>query len=146
MKTIALRFSDNFSTEKGTIEEHKDLITSLGYAWYGKLGSKVSSTVANEIMTSSDPKILLIHSGKIGRYWAHIDKISFDVPTKRGIPKYYRHNADKFRTWFRVTSIEAACRDILGKCVVSSSGRPLSEVSKYSMSPYFIINVEGDNE
>lgn len=69
-------------------------------------------------------------------------KIQYDIPTKSEIPEYYRDNAGIFKTWFRVVKIEEAPKNVLGNCVVASSQRLLSEVSKSSMSPYFIINVE----
>ena len=93
-------------------------------------------------MENENPRILLIHSGKTGRYWAYIKKLQYDIPTKSEIPEYYRDNAGIFKTWFRVVKIEEAPKSVLGNCVVASSQRPLSEVSKSSMSPYFIINVE----
>lgn len=142
--TVALRFADTFAPSEGTIQAHQSLIDEKGYVWYGKLGAAVSSKVASEILTNEVPRILLIHSGKTGRYWAYIEKIQYEVPTKQDIPSYYRDNAGVFKTWFKVTRIEEASKGILGACTVASSGRPLSEVSKSSMSPYFIINVEGE--
>lgn len=50
MRTIALRFSNNFAPGKGTIGAHNHVIDELGYAWYGKLGSKISTKVADDIM------------------------------------------------------------------------------------------------
>ena len=44
-KTIALRFSDNFAPEIGTIAAHNTMIGLNGYVWYGKLGSRVSKKV-----------------------------------------------------------------------------------------------------
>lgn len=140
--TVALRFADTFAPAEGTIRAHQSLIDEKGYVWYGKLGVAVSSKVANEILTNDVPRILLIHSGRTGRYWAYIEKIQYDVPPKQDIPSYYRDNAGIFKTWFKVTRIEEASKGILGMCTVASSSRPLSEVSKSSMSPYFIINVE----
>ena len=136
--TVALRFADTFAPSEGTIQAHQNMIDKQGFVWYGKLGAAVSSKVANLIMENENPRILLIHSGKAGRYWAYIKKI----PTKSEIPEYYRDNAGIFKTWFRVVKIEEAPKNILGNCVVASSQRLLSEVSKSSMSPYFIINVE----
>ena len=98
----------------------------------------------DEIMKYDNPKILLIHSGKTGRYWAYIDKIQHEIPEREFIPEYYRANASTFKTWFKINSIVPAAKDVLSKCVVASSQRPLAEVSKSSMSPYFIINVEGE--
>ena len=37
MRTIALRFSNNFAPEAGTIVEHQEIIAELGFVWYGKL-------------------------------------------------------------------------------------------------------------
>lgn len=82
MNTIALRFADNFAPDMGTIAAHSELIEKYGYVWYGKLGSAVSQKVIDEIMNNNIPKILLIHSGKTGRYWAYIEKIQHEIPDK----------------------------------------------------------------
>ena len=52
MKTIALRFSDNFAPLDGTIAEHKKMIELNGYVWYGKLGLKVSASERNRFRVS----------------------------------------------------------------------------------------------
>ena len=142
MKTIALRFSENFAPDSGTINAHQHLIGLLGYVWYGKLGAPVSAKVIEEIMQNDDPKILLIKSGKQDRYWAHIVEISRTLPPLSEIPEYYRDISEKFMCWFKVLSFENASREIMSKCFVASSNRSLSEVSRYSMSPYFIITHE----
>lgn len=140
--TVALRFADTFAPAEGTIQAHQELIDENGFVWYGKLGVAVSSKVSSGILSNEVPRILLIHSGKTGRYWAYVEKIQYDVPPKQEIPAYYRENAGVFKTWFKIIRIEEASKGILGACTVASSNRPLSEVSKSSMSPYFIINVE----
>ena len=140
MKTIALRFSNNFAPEAGTIAEHQKLIDELGYVWYGKLGSRISSKVKDDILAIEDPRILLIHSGSTGRYWAYIDKIQNEVPSLEGIPSYYRDQAKGFSTWFKVKRFQEAPRNVLSKCSVASSGALLSIASRHSMSSYFIIN------
>jgi len=142
MKTISLRFSENFAPECGTIAAHQQLIDLLGYVWYGKLGTPISAKVAEEIMQNEDPMILLIHSGKQDRYWAHIKAASRVVPPLNEIPEYYRNMSEKFKCWFKVTALEKASREVLSQCYVDSSGNSLSAVSMHSMSPYFIINYE----
>lgn len=132
MKTIALRFSNKFVPACGTIEVHNELIREKGYVWYGKLGNKIATGVFEEILGNDGPRILLIHSGAANRYWAYVDKIQHDIPEKDDIPAYYRNDADKFKTWFRVIKFENALRDIMSKYTVTS---------KYSMSPYFKITV-----
>lgn len=146
MKTIALRFSENFSPEAGTIAAHQQLIESLGYVWYGKLGAAISAKVVEEIMNCEDPKILLINSGKQDRYWAHITEVSRSLPPLNEIPEYYRDISEKFKCWFKVNLFEDAPRSIMSQCHVASSNSLLSEASKHSMSPYFIINYEEASE
>ena len=146
MRTIALRFSNNFAPESGTIAEHQKLIDELGYVWYGKLGSKVSLSVISQILDNQKPRVLLIHSGATRRYWAYIDAIQKDTPDPAAIPEYYRDNAHLFKTWFHVIRIEDAAKDVLSKCTVVSSGASLSQASRHSMSPYFIIDYAERNE
>ncbi|HUM83074.1 MAG TPA: hypothetical protein PLN48_04765 [Lachnospiraceae bacterium] len=139
MKTVALRFSNKFAPECGTIEAHNELIQKNGYVWYGKLGNKIAASVFLEILDNDNPRILLIHSGATNRYWAYIDQIQHEIPEKSDIPAYYRDDAEKFKTWFRVIRFENAPRDIMAKCTVASSGQELGIASKHSMSPYFKI-------
>jgi hypothetical protein len=139
MKTIALRFSNKFAPDCGTIEAHNELIQKNGYVWYGKLGNRIAASVFDEILGNDEPRILLIHSGAANRYWAYVDKIQHDIPERDDIPEYYRDDADKFRTWFRVIKFEDAPRDIMSKCTMTSSGQELGIASKHSMSPYFKI-------
>ena len=142
MKTIALRFGEHFSPECGTIAAHQQIIDELGYVWYGKMGNPVATRIVDELLKLDDTKILLINSGKADRYWAHVSDIKKETPEQEGIPSYYRENTDKFKTWFKVISFEPAPKDIMSKCYVVSSGAVLGEVSKHSMSPYFIIRYD----
>lgn len=139
MKTIALRFGEHFSPDCGTIAAHQQLIDDLGYVWYGKMGNPVAARIMEELKEQEDTKILLINSGKVDRYWAHVAEISKETPPMEGIPEYYRDLTERFKTWFKITKFELAPRDIMSKCYVASSGNALGEVSKHSMSPYFII-------
>lgn len=142
MKTIALRYSENFAPDEGTILAHQKLIDLNGFVWYGKLGAPISTRVAQEILKNEDPKILLIHSGKQDRYWAHISEVSRDLPPLKDFPEYYRAIREKFKCWFRVKSFEKAPKEIMSQCYVASSNSILSDSSKHSMSPYFIIIVK----
>lgn len=139
MKTVALRFSNKFAPACGTIEAHNELIREHGYVWYGKLGNKIAVSVFDEILGNEDPRILLIHSGAANRYWAYVDEIQQDIPVRDDIPAYYRDEAEKFKSWFRVIKFEDAPRDFMSKCTVASSGQELGIASKHSMSPYFKI-------
>lgn len=139
MKTIALRFSENFSPDGGTIKAHMEIINKNGYVWYGKMGSRISDKVRREILKDSCD-ILLIRSGHSERYWAKVIEIADCPSEKEFVPEYYREEIDLFHTWFKVVSFTEAPKDIMSKCMVSSSKQLLGIVSKHSMSPYFVID------
>ncbi len=145
MKTIALRFSDNYAPKEGMIFHHNYLIEKYGYVWYGKFGNAVSKEIINGQLESDDPKFLLIKSGGIDRYWVHFDKYVQDTPEVDKIPEYYRNNAKDIKCWFRITRFEKADKDVLSKCFVLSSGDCLSTASKHSMNPYFKIEYRGES-
>ena len=144
MKTIALRFSDKFAPLSGTIAEHRKVISEKGFVWYGKLGTPVSDRICAELLKNEKPRILLIHSGKVARYWVYINMILKETPPLNEIPTYYRNQANNFQTWFRVVRIEDADKRVMAACTVSSSGASVSAVSRISMSPYFIIEYSED--
>ena len=146
MNTIALRFGEHFAPECGTIAAHQEIIDKYGYVWYGKMGTVVGKSVAEDIMNNEQPFIVLIQSGKTGRYFAYVEEIKFETPELDKIPEYYRNNNDNFKTWFKVTSIVDAPKNVLSQCFVRSSGRPVGEVSRHSMSPYFIIEYREGGE
>ena len=142
MKTIALRFSDRFAPPDGTIKAHQDVIHEKGCVWFGKLGLPVSDKAIEYICNNERTRILLIHSGRTERYWAYVNAIQKECPPIDLIPAYYRENASKFHTWFQVSTFENAQKDVLSKCRVLSSGQSLSLVSRHSMCPYYIIEIE----
>ena len=139
MKTIALRFAENFAPECGTINAHQQVIDTIGHVWYGKMGSPISSKMIEVLKEQSSPRILLIHSGKAMRYWAFISDVQRETPPLKEIPEYYRYSTEKFKTWFKIIRFEQAPKDVMSKCYVASSKSMLNEASKHSMSPYFII-------
>ena len=140
MRTVALRFAENFAPDEGTIAAHEAVIRQLGYVWYGKMGAALSDKASADLMANDEPRILLIHSGSTGRFWAYIDSLQRETPDLDAIPNYYRSRAGDFGYWFRVRRFEPAPKDVMGTCVVPSSGNLLSIASRRSMSPYFIID------
>lgn len=143
MRTVALRFAENFAPDCGTIVAHQGLIDKLGHVWYGKLGTPVSFKTAGEILDNDDPRFLLIHSGGQNRWWVHIEKIQRETPPLEEIPEYYRNSAEDFGCWLKVKRFEPADKTVMSQCVVASSGKVLSSASRHSMSPYFIIEFSG---
>lgn len=142
MFTVALRFTEKFAPAVGTVSAHQSVIDSLGYVWYGKMGTPLSSKVRSMIMDNDEPRILLIQSGGSSRYWAYCTEITTEQPTTDGVPEYYRDKISMVKTWFKVVRFEKADKRIMSKCYVCSSGTMLTVASQRSMSPYFIIEVK----
>lgn len=140
MRTIALRFSDNYAPEEGMIYHHEKLVKQNGFVWYGKFGNKISKEIIMEQLKNEDPKFLLIKSGGTERYWVHFIEYSETKPDSEYIPQYYRENSEDIKCWFKIINFERAEKNILSKCFVISSGDSLSVASKHSMNPYFKIN------
>lgn len=139
MYSIALRFAEKFSPEEGTIKAHQRIIDEKGFVWYGKMGNTVSDSNISKVLSQENPRILLIHSGGTERYWAYISDIKKERPPVEDFPEYYRNMADKFKTWFCVRKFEMAEKGVMAKCIVASSKASLSNASRHSMSPYFLI-------
>ena len=144
MKTIALRFADNYAPKEGTIKLHEDVINQKGYVWYGKFGNSLSQKNIDMLLEMTEKKFLLIKSGCQERYWVYFDEIKkYDIDCE-AIPEYYRKDRDRVKCWFKVTKFEKADMKVMSKCFVVSNGSLLSNSSKYSMSPYFIIDYKGE--
>lgn len=137
--SIALRFADTFAPSEGTIAAHEKIIARQGYVWFGKFGTPIARSKVRLVLDQNDPKILLIHSGHDDRWWASVSAIERDAP-ETGYPAYYGDDLSKFHCWFRITRLEKAFPNVMSQWVVPSSGKPLSEASRYSMSPYFFIS------
>ena len=144
MKTIALRFSDNYAPKEGMIYHHNELLKKYGFVWYGEFGGKVSKDIVREQLNEKEPRFLLIKSGTPDRYWIYYtDFLIDDTPELKYIPSYYRSEASKISCWFKIIKIEKAEKDIMSKCIVISSGDILSNASKHCMNPYFKIEYKG---
>lgn len=142
MYSIAFRYTEKFAPDEGTIKAHQKFIDDNGFVWYGKMGNPVSDSNIDKVMSQENPRILLIQSGGTDRYWACISSIRKEQPVDRDYPEYYRNLEAKFRTWFCITRFELAEKGIMSKCIVSSSKAVLSNASRHSMSPYFLIEYE----
>lgn len=144
MRTIALRFSESFSPSCGTISAHQNIIDSLGYVWYGKLGLPLSNNNIETMLHQTDPKFLLINREVTECYWVHFDSISTKMPLPDEYPSYYGNKVVRMETWFRVVLFEPVPIEIISHCVIVSSGKSLNESFRKSLNPCFIIEYKED--
>jgi len=145
MKTIALRFSDSFAPEEGTIELHKRILNKNGAVWYGNFGHKVSEKIIKEQLKLDDPKFILIKSNSKDYYWVHFSDYLINAePPHKFIPKYYQDKSNMIKSWFKIKKIEKITEDEINKCYVISSGDLLIDSCNKCMTSYFKIEYKGD--
>lgn len=137
--TIALRYGENFAPKCGTIVAHQKIIDEIGHVWFGKLGKRVSTNILNRFHEEPINTILLVGSGTTERYWAYVVDAIRETPTLNEIPEYYRHRADDFNSWFKITKFVRASKDVLSRCTLLSSGKLLSNAARHSMGSFFVI-------
>ena len=137
--TIALRYGENFAPKCGTIAAHQEIIDKIGHVWFGKLGRRVSTSLLNRFHEEPINAILLVGSGTVERYWAYVIDAMRETPTLNEIPEYYRHRADDFNSWFKISKFERASKDVLSRCTLLSSGKLLSNAARHSMGSCFVI-------
>ena len=65
------------------------------------MGNPVASCIVEELVEQEDTKILLINSGKVDRYWAHVAEIKKETPDLIAIPDYYRDMTEKSKHGLR---------------------------------------------
>lgn len=141
MRTIAIRFNNNFAPPEGTISAHESILQECGYVWYGKIGKNISNNNIQNIMESPQKRILLINTTQKECYWAYINDIRTDIDVDE-IPPYYRDKKKDIGTWFRIMKFEKHDLSLLKDMRVISSGKLLSEAIAHSMSPMFAIESE----
>jgi len=139
MLTIALRFSDSFSTEKGTLFEHQSILDSNGYVWWGKHGSGINESTAEKLLKKGPTKILLMRSGTKERYWASVEAIVRKCPEPQFVPAYYRDDRTFYGSFLKITKIERADDNVLNNCFVKTNGRNLGDMINKTMAAYFIV-------
>lgn len=74
MKTIALRFKEHFSPNRGAIAAHQAVIDEYGCVWIEKMGASVSSKVQSAVMS---------------QYVAFSSKAPLGSVSRRNISTYY---------------------------------------------------------
>lgn len=135
---LVLRFSPNI--KKDIIEQHQDIISKLGFCWYGKLGGVTSEHVIHAIMQTPNPMIMLYCKGRV--FLCDFVEMTTEKP-KNGYPEYYDTELLYPSCYFKLTSIESVDMDILSHFYVRSSERKLSDVfSHQCMSSTLFVAYE----
>ena len=144
-KALLLRYSDFQGYD--TIEEHKAVIHSFGYCWFGKFGKKISSKYLSQFMGDSTSCMVFLYTAGV-LHKGQMNAVSYERPIN-GYPVYYDdflYKKEDFipQVFLRLTSIESVALDTLEQYVVVSSGKPILYDLKKTISSFIIIQDRDD--
>jgi hypothetical protein len=97
-KALVIRYSD--LKHINCMEKHLEVLNSLNYVWFGKIGSKPKKSFIN-ILEENNAKYLILNS-KDESYFCMFDTVSYDLPKDGGIPEYYKYNFLEKRVIFSI--------------------------------------------
>lgn len=121
------------------IEEHQNMINSIGYVWFGKIGSKPATKILEKMINNKSNYILL--KDPKNAYICKFDAFSLSMPKDNEFPNYYKSefiNRKNFSIWFKLIVIKRV-EDLrkLNVVVVKSSLSPILETTNRSMASFF---------
>jgi len=134
---LLMKYSDIF--EKNTIEAHQEVLKTVGYVWYGKVGATPSIKTLNLILLNNEYYCIL-HSSKNGSFLCSFTEISENSP-QFGYPKYYEkhlENKNFFKLYFKLSRIVKLPENFHNHFYLSSSGENITNALNYSMGSMFI--------
>lgn len=135
---LVLRYSLNI--RKTIIEDHKEVIDSEGFCWFGKMGSVTSNHIIDAVLAASKPAIVLYKKGHL--YLCSFEAITTNKP-QSGIPTYYESEYVIPSCYFKLTEIEEAPLELLEHLIVRSSKRKLSDIfSGQCMASSFFVSYD----
>ena len=135
-KNIVLKFRDLITEEEGTINEHRDLISTYGEVWWGwwMKQDEISPIdlfrqLAEEIKTSGSTTAYLFDTGLLKFYKANIIKIlvapinnKLRTPNPETSPTYYHRGS--YPAWFLLNEIEEVPFESLSLQYIEFPTRP----------------------
>ena len=146
---LVMRFSDQLFRVGNVIERHTDVLDERGVVWVAKLGRPIGHTRVHrmnaQIAAGVETYCFLVQATRRGpdAYRCSMTALSRSCPTdySEHAPPYYdelgyRSSAS---TWVQVRSIEAIDPYRLQELSVASSGQPLREALRSSMSSTFFV-------
>lgn len=94
-KTLIIRYGK----KADCIEKHKEVIESIGYCWFGKIGVVPGRKAITSVQAEDNPMIILYSQGK--GYIAFLKKLHINV-LQKDIPNIMRKNYLKNRYFLNV--------------------------------------------
>jgi hypothetical protein len=146
---LAVRFLDNLFSVGNVVEKHNEVVSKLGYVWFGKLGQTISQNridMLNAQIAKSIPTYAYLVKGnrkKSTFYRAKLLGISKELnkDEKKFIPPYYSEaKLQKYiTTWMRISEIEPIEASTISRLKAMNSVFQLEETLVRSSSGYFLV-------
>ncbi len=146
---FVMRFADQVLSISDMIQEHNNIIDRYGAVWIGRLGRRIAKRQLlkiNEQCKKRVPTYLYLVKQEGRDYKAYrgvVVNMAYSVPQneKRLIPPYYEKQGvvRQMRLWTKVSKIRDLDRYELNELRVATSGAPLTDSLKRSMSGFFFV-------
>jgi len=146
---LLIRFSDRLLENRGTIEEHQNVIEKEGAVWFGKMGQPVSYNVIEKLNQQVEKNIktyIYLVKGNRRTPSAFLSELiiasrEFPQNEKELIPAYYQELEiiQFIKVWVKIRCLHEIGSGDLNKMRVASSVYPLTETLIKSSTGHFII-------
>lgn len=138
-KLLVLRYGKQII--ENCIELHQEKIDSLGYCWFGKLGTIPSKKSIDAMLEEEKPMLILY--ARSSAFICEVSEVIYDKPDI-GFPDYYQAELfDKLSfptVYFKLVSIKPLDINALEKFTVVSSGNTAINTLMHSMSSFLFVS------
>lgn len=123
------------------IELHQEKVDSLGYCWFGKLGTIPSKKSIDAMLSEENPMLILY--ARNSAFICKVSEVVYDKPNN-GFPDYYKEELfDKLSfpsVYFKLSSIESIDINELERFIVISSGNSATNTLMHSMASFLFVS------
>ena len=139
-EAFLLRYSDYHAIN--TIAEHRKVLETFGFCWFGKIGKKPKAQYLDTLF--KDSSVILFLFTKYRLVQCVCSGYSYNIPDC-GIPEYYGRdllNKEELApsVYFKLESMVDVELNLLDSYVVKSSGKSITHDLNKSISSFYILS------
>lgn len=130
---LLLRYST--SAKKNCIEQHLEVLETIGYCWFGKVGNVPSKRILSAVFSQANPTLVLFKSGAI--FECAMTNFTLETP-EIGYPSYYTQDGIAPSIWFELHSLVPANPSLLHNSIVCSTNNYVEDAVYHSRIPFML--------
>ena len=132
-KYLLVRYSTGYVNN--CIEEHINLIQSIGFCWFGKVGNVPSHKILQQVFDGEQAFLVLYR--KNAAYLGSLAEYALSKP-KDGVPTYYDQEGVVPSVYFRLTALEPCDQYLFHNSLVVSTGAYVDDAIFHSRIPFML--------